>query len=530
MAVANSGMTLYTDNDNEGGWGGTDGPDDYDNAIQGANSESWQVSKNATETGTLTLAANMGTPKYFTFYMSSNLAPYYTDVRLNVRTSTNNYEQWIIATATDRKVSGDFHPIVAEFGQGTETGTLDETDIQDIQIILDNSSSGNIRSVINNWIDTMWYGSGRTIGGTTATDSLFMESHVLDTDTNDSYDGCSELYKGALTYQTDVLINTTVGNSYGETVIFAAGYNTSDIYNLDITGTADFQASNYLGGDSNVTINLDASSATAWQMLGGSIVAKGATIFASGQDVKGAVFSNRTSLNHADCNFENNVINTSGIMTVTSGGTFANNTFNKPSGVTGVNCTSLNDLDNIIFTSDGTGYATTLTNEITTDVTMDWKNTESGYVTGTAADDVGVTPTGDETILCNVASGKVLTVAVATGASTPSVANSGAGQVNVQAGLLPLVITVKDKDTGLGIPDANVMMQREDTKATIISGTTNGDGIYSESVAASYNEVDYVGWVRQLDLSGIDYVSSDFSGSINTTGASINITLVPVTN
>ena len=78
MAIVNSGMTLYTDNDNEGGWGGTDGPDDYNNAIQGTNSESWQVSKNATETGTLTKSANMGTPKYFTFYMSSNLAPYYT--------------------------------------------------------------------------------------------------------------------------------------------------------------------------------------------------------------------------------------------------------------------------------------------------------------------------------------------------------------------------------------------------------------------------------------------------------------------
>ncbi len=440
MAVSNSGMVLYTDNDNEGGWGGMDGPDDYDNAIQGANSESWQVSKNSTETGTLTKTANMGTAKYFTFYMSSNLAPYYTDVKLNVRTGTSDYEQWTIATSTDRKVSGDFHPIVAEFGQGAETGTFDKTSIASIQVILNNSSSGNIRSVINNWIDTMWYGTGRTIGGTTAGDSLFMESHVLDTDTNDNYDGCSELYKGALTYQTDVKVDTTTGNSYGETVIFAAGYNTSDNYTILVTGTADFQASNYLGGDSNVTVNLDTSGAASWQMLGGSIVAKGATVFASGQDIKGAVFSNRTSLTHGGSNFENNVINTSGVMTVTSGGTFAGNTFNRSTGATGVDCTNLGDLDDTIFVSDGTGYATTLTDEITADISMDWKNTESGYVTGSSGDDVGVTPTGDETILCNVSSGIFLTISVVAGSSIPSVANSGPGTVKVVSGLVTLTL------------------------------------------------------------------------------------------
>jgi len=450
MAVTNSGMTLYTNNDNESGWGGTDDPDDYNNAIQGTNSESWQVSKNSTETATLTKSGNFGaTVKYFTFYMSSNLAPYYTDVKLNIRTNTSNYEQWIIATSAARKVSGDFHPIVAQFGQGTTTGTLDKTSIADIQVILDNSASGNIRSVINNWIDTMWYGTGRTINGTTASDLLFMESHILDTTTNDSYDGCSELYKGALTYQTDVTIATTSGNSYSETVIFAAGYNTNDTYTLAVTGTADFVASNYLGGDSNVTINLDTSGATSWQMIGGSMVALGTTIFASGQDVKGAVFSNRTSLAHAGSNFENNVVNTSGIMTVTSGGTFANNTLNKPSGLTGVNCTNLDDLDDCIFTSDGTGYGATLTSEITIDASMNWKCTDSGYASSDGT-------TGNETLKVNVANGITLTINVATGKSTPTVHNSGTGTVNVVSGQVTTTITVRDKISKAIIENARV--------------------------------------------------------------------------
>ena len=54
MTVSLSGMTLHTNNDNEGGWGGTDGPDDYNNSIEGSNSESWQVSKNSVENAILT--------------------------------------------------------------------------------------------------------------------------------------------------------------------------------------------------------------------------------------------------------------------------------------------------------------------------------------------------------------------------------------------------------------------------------------------------------------------------------------------
>jgi len=50
MTVALAGMSLHTDNDNEGNWGGTDGADTYNVSIQGSNSESWQVSKNASET------------------------------------------------------------------------------------------------------------------------------------------------------------------------------------------------------------------------------------------------------------------------------------------------------------------------------------------------------------------------------------------------------------------------------------------------------------------------------------------------
>ncbi len=310
MAVTNSGMTLHTDNDNEGGWGGTDGPDDYNNAIQGANSESWQVSKNSTETGTLTLASDMSSAKYFTFHMSSNLAPYYTDVRLRLGESTSQYDEHIIATATDRMVSGDFHPIVAQISEGTNTGgAVTYSAFDTLSIVLDNSSSGNIRSVINNWIDTMWFGVGRIISGTTASDTLFLESHTLDTTTNDSYDGCSELYKGALSYQTDVEISTTTGNSYGESINFAGGYNTDDLYTLTITGTADFRGTS-LSGTDGATISVDATSATSFDMNGGGITNGGEILLGGSCGIDGAVFSSCAKISPNSGNFNNCTIST----------------------------------------------------------------------------------------------------------------------------------------------------------------------------------------------------------------------------
>ncbi|MHA1661855.1 MAG: hypothetical protein ACTSVR_01200, partial [Candidatus Thorarchaeota archaeon] len=62
-------MTLHTNNDNESNWSGTDGADTYNVAIQGSNSESWQVSKNTSETGSLALSNDIsGTDNHFNLW------------------------------------------------------------------------------------------------------------------------------------------------------------------------------------------------------------------------------------------------------------------------------------------------------------------------------------------------------------------------------------------------------------------------------------------------------------------------------
>ena len=140
---------------------------------------------------------------------------------------------------------------------------------------------------------------------------------------------------------------------------------------------------------------------------------------------------------------------------VTQGGaTMVDGYINNPNGPIGILIDNLNIITGYTFISTGSNYGADLGTVAT--ISYNWNNKEEGHVIGVAGTDVGVTPTGNETLLVSVNAGEVLTISVASGASTPSVANSGLGTVDVIAGLLLISFIVKSKITGLGIPDANI--------------------------------------------------------------------------
>ena len=181
-------MTLHTNNDNEGNWSGTDGPDSYNVLIQGTNSESWQVSKNTSETGTLDLANDVsGTGNHINMWMMSNLTQYLTSIKVRLISTVGNYREYTIATSTLQDVTGEFHCFALNIVGGTQTGTFVPASFSSIEITVDNSTSGNIRSVINNWIDAIYYGRGLTFDGSDTSDKMFSESAALDELTANKY-------------------------------------------------------------------------------------------------------------------------------------------------------------------------------------------------------------------------------------------------------------------------------------------------------------------------------------------------------
>lgn len=170
------------------------------------------------------------------------------------------------------------------------------------------------------------------------------------------------------------------------------------------------------------------------------------------------------------------------------------------------------------FSSGGTGHGLDI-GSFNADAIVSWGNTDEGYASSDGS-------TGNETILVNVASGFTLTINVINGGSTPTIKNDGLGSVVIQ-NAVPINVTVTDAVTGLPIQFARVMLQRDDTKAEIVSGETNASGVYATSINYT-TDIDFVGWARESNLVGTDYNTGNFSGTITTNGANVSIALAPM--
>ena len=211
------------------------------------------------------------------------------------------------------------------------------------------------------------------------------------------------------------------------------------------------------------------------------------------------------------------------------GATYTSCKFDKSIGTIALIADDIDLVTKTTFNSDGTGYAVDL-GTITTNTTVTWDNFETGYVTGSSGTGVDVTPTGNETIIVSVDTGIILTINIATGASIPSVANSGLGSVNVVAGQVTTLITVKtDATPGVEIEGARVYLEAAAggplTVGTVIfNELTDINGQVSDSRSlASAQPV--LGKVRMGTTSPF-YKTRNISETIsNTTGLTLNIAL-----
>jgi len=194
---------------------------------------------------------------------------------------------------------------------------------------------------------------------------------------------------------------------------------------------------------------------------------------------------------------------------------------------TGVAAILSDDVDLITdssFKSAGQGHAVELTSAHVSPLNWDG-NTLSGYSGTTGSNLVPNSGSTDAAIYNN--SGKALTINVINGANLPSVRNGAGATTTVVAGLITLEVKVLDDVTGALLEFARVWVGRDSDKSELINQETGADGIVSVSI--SYDaDTDIIGWAREMNLNGVDYVQKDFSGQYTAAGFSTIIRLTPI--
>jgi hypothetical protein len=390
-------MTLLTNNDNEANWAGTDGPDAFDFREQGLNSESWYISKNGNENGTLSVSASMPTARgVYVVWLASSVKAIYTAIGLTLQSSTNNNVFYQVADTVDRRVDGAFRAFAFDYvNQGTPTGTFNPANLTS-SIFNVQMANANVRNTPNHWIDAIYYGVGHTVSGTTTTDKLFNEAWDYEYNTDTRRYGVLEKYNAIIFAQADLTLSGTSLISDAETLVFADATFGYSVYNLNITGTVTFNNTSVLTAGTKL-FNLDTTGST-FSMSGGALEGGDTITLVSGTIFDGVVVSNSTLIdiqNNSDsCSFVNN-----GLITLNSGSLTNSAIMPAAASSVGVQTNELNKLISCDFEGDGTGHAVELTD--IGDGDQDWTCLFTGYDSGVTGSPVTPTNTGNEAIYIN---------------------------------------------------------------------------------------------------------------------------------
>lgn len=171
-------------------------------------------------------------------------------------------------------------------------------------------------------------------------------------------------------------------------------------------------------------------------------------------------------------------------------------------------------------------------------LTLNWYNTldngsnQSTWEGSTQSPTAGTQGTANSAITLNVAAGTYVKISVASGATIPTVQNTGTGYVEITANEVTLTITVKDIDTGSVIEGAMVYVTNVAETATYINKVeTNSSGqvSYTGSLGSAQP---LAGNVRAATPGSHAYTkyykSSPVSGTFsNTQDTDITILLIP---
>ncbi len=545
-------MVLVDDADAITNWSGShDGLEGYGGQLQGSDCVVIAIRKNETIVITLNNTTTVSTTNNQVICNLASAVGHLADAYSLVITDTNNGDSSSMSFLSD--INGLISPLAFDGNSGS--CDLDTYNFEEIVITWDAGGS-NVKAADNIWMDAVYVGNGVDLTGTTTSDLLFTEGQAYD-ESSDTYNGILTEKEGIIFCQGDVFISATSGKSYGETLVFYQTSNGHNDYHLTGDGTIDLQNTNILvSGTCDLTINT--SSATSFDMAGGTIVGALSVTFGSDDDVNGVIFTSCTTINNGGCNsFTNNVIDTTTTLTISSAAsdcTLTDITNLTLSGVlTDCNIFSSDQIDLTVSgsglsgcTIDETDHASalvvwdgakTLANndfqntpgskhcvELTSYVSsITWSNTfnTTDFPVGTAGEsgtDWNFGTDGDEAIYLNFTSSSDITINSADG-TTPSIRKAAGytGTVTITAAANPKIdVTVKNS---AGTPIQYAWVYIHDGVSQINNTQTDSNG--------EITQIDYSGGQSTSTLRVRIWGYYHFETIIDTsTTANIGVTLV----
>jgi hypothetical protein len=275
--------------------------------------------------------------------------------------------------------------------------------------------------------------------------------------------------------------------------------------------TANFNLIEILNTDSNVemtgftfqVLDITTASKGRWLTTDNAVVALDGCTFI---DMDSFVFDSNTTVD--GCIFRR-----CGLVTQADA-VFDGCLFDEPSGPVGFEVTNLDDVDDCIFNSDGTGYA----------MELDPSMAGNSYtMSGCSFVDYAATDgsTGNEAIYNNT--GGTVTISVGAG-QIPTVHDDGTS-VTIITASVPVYIIVKDED-GNPIQDVQTAVFRTSDRLDIINQDTDIDGEVDTSYAGSTPE-DVEVRCRKSSSGATKYKNySSLQTIATTTGLSLAVTMI----
>jgi hypothetical protein len=92
--------------------------------------------------------------------------------------------------------------------------------------------------------------------------------------------------------------------------------------------------------------------------------------------------------------------------------------------------------------------------------------------------------------------------------------------------VITLEVTVLDATDDTPITTAHVQLLKNSDKSVLLSGAVNGSGVITDTIAYDA-DTPVIGWAREHNVLGTDYIQQDFSGEYTINGFFITIRLFP---